>query len=182
MANILTPIKAPFPAEVVEGFKRYPQRDGYVIGLFRVFANSVRLLNKGFVNLLDKASPLPVIEREIIILRISANNKCEYEWGVHVSAFSEYAGLTKDQVSATVLLDHTAQCWDEKQSTLIQCIDELCDKGVMSSTTLKKFRNLWDLEQQLEILTLAGSYHTIAFIANASELPWEEFAEHFPRP
>ena len=181
MTNILAPISEPYSAEASAGFKKYPQRNGYVIGLFRVFANSLRLLNKGFVNLLDKESPLPVIEREIIILRISANNNCEYEWGVHVTAFSEYAGLSPEQVQATVVKDHNGACWNDKQSLLIQCIDELCDKGYLQPETLTKFRDCWNVEQQLEILTLAGSYHTIAFIANASELPLETFAEPYPK-
>lgn len=178
---ILRPVGEPFSPEVKEAFKRYPKRGNYVIGLFRVFANSLRLLNKGFVNLLDKESPLSIMEREIIILRVSANNNCEYEWGVHVSAFAEYAKLSAEQVKATVVHDHEATCWNERQGLLIQSIDELCDKGRIQAETLDRFRKTWDLEQQLEILTLAGSYHTIAFIANSAELPLEEFATRFPR-
>ena len=180
MTHTLRPIAEPFSAEIEKALQKYPQRSGYIIGLFRVFANSVRLLNKGFVNLLDKGSPLPVIEREIVILRISANNNCQYEWGVHVTAFSAYAGLNREQVRATVIGDHLDNCWSESQSLLIQCIDELCVQGHMSEARLGKFRQTWNLEQQLEILTLAGTYHTIAFIANSADLPLEKFAARFP--
>jgi len=126
VAHILRPISEPFSDDVAEAFKRVPQRNGYVIGLFRVFANSLRHLRKGFVNLLDKESPLPMREREIVILRISANNHCEYEWGVHVEAFGEYVGFSREQIDATVNGSHRAECWSERESLLIQAIDELC--------------------------------------------------------
>lgn len=180
MTRTLTPIAQPYSPEVVEAFKRYPQRDGHIIGLFRVFANSLRHLRKGFVNLLDRESPLPLRERELVILRISANNRCEYEWGVHVAAFGDHAGLTPAQIEATVSMDHAAPCWNARESLLIQALDELCAQGRMTTATLDAFRRTWTLEQQLEIFALAGNYHAIAFVANSSDLPLETFAARFP--
>ena len=181
MPHILAPIAEPYAAEVAEAFKNYPQRDGYIIGLFRVFANSLRHLRKGFVNLLDRESPLSMREREIVILRISANNRCEYEWGVHVAAFGAHAGFDKEEIEATASRDHTADCWTPREGLLIQALDELCLHGRMSATTLERFRDTWNLEQQLEILALAGNYHAVAFVANSSDLPLETFAAKFPR-
>jgi alkylhydroperoxidase family enzyme len=179
MPHILKPIAEPYAADVIDAFKSYPQRDGYIIGLFRVFANSLRHLRKGFVNLLDRDSPLSMREREIVILRISANNRCEYEWGVHVAAFGDHAGFTPAQIEATASLDYTAPCWNARESLLIQALDELCAQGRMTTATLDAFRRTWTLEQQLEILALAGNYHAIAFVANSSELPLEKFAARF---
>ena len=180
MPNILAPIAEPYSTDVVEAFKSYPQRDGYIIGLFRVFANSLRHLRKGFVNLLDRDSPLSMREREIVILRISANNRCEYEWGVHVAAFGSHVGFTPAQIEASAALDHAAPCWSERESLLIQALDELCVQGRMNPPTLDAFRRTWNLAQQLEILALAGNYHAIAFVANSSDLPLETFAARFP--
>lgn len=180
MSNILRPIKEPFTDEVAEAFKHYPVRDGYVIGLFRVFANSLRHLRKGFVNLLDKESPLPMREREIIILRVSANNGCEYEWGVHVAAFGGHVKFTEEQIVATATVDHQAHCWNARESLLIQAVDELCRDGCMQTATLEQFRETWSLTQQLEIFALAGNYHAVAFVANCSELPLESFSASFP--
>jgi AhpD family alkylhydroperoxidase len=181
MRHTLAPIAEPFSPEVIDALKRYPQRDGYIIGLFRVFANSMRHLRKGFVNLLDRESPLAMREREIIILRISANNRCEYEWGVHVTAFGAHAGLTPEQIEATASLNHVAPRWNARESLLIQALDELCANGRMQPQTLDAFRDTWNLEQQLEIFALAGNYHAIAFVANSSDLKLEEFAARFPR-
>jgi alkylhydroperoxidase family enzyme len=182
MSNVLSPIVEPFSPEVADAFKNYPQRDGYIIGLFRVFANSLRHLRKGFVNLLDRDSPLSMREREIVILRISANNRCEYEWGVHVTAFGSHVGFTPAQIDATAVLDHTASCWNERESLLIKALDELCAGGRMTTQTLEAFRETWTLDAQLEIFALAGNYHAIAFVANSSALPLEKFAARFPVP
>lgn len=181
MPNILAPIPEPFPDDVAEAFKRVPQRDGYILGLFRVFANSGRHLNKGFVNLLDKESPLPMREREIVILRVCGLNHCEYEWGVQVTAFGQHVGFTQEQIDATVKGEPSTECWSVRESLLIRAVNELCADGAMQADTLHRFRETWDLAQQLEIFALAGNYHAIAFVANSSDLPLETFAARFPK-
>ena len=74
MSNILTPLMPPYTPELAMVMERYPQQDGYLLKLFRVFANSARFAKKAVPNLLDKGSPLSLREREIIILRTTANN------------------------------------------------------------------------------------------------------------
>ena len=180
MRHILSPITEPYPPDVIEAFKSYPQRDGYIIGLFRVFANSLRHLRKGFVNLLDRDSPLSMREREIVILRVSANNRCEYEWGVHVAAFGAHVGFTQAEIDATAHRDPTSHSWNAREALLIQALDELCSFGRMTAATLGAFRETWRLEEQLEILALAGNYHAVAFVANTADLPLEKFAAKFP--
>ena len=180
--HTLTPITEPYPAEVADIFARYPKgEDGYILRLFRVFGNSVRFLrNKGVANLLDRDSPLSLREREIVILRVTANNDCEYEWGVHVAIFAGAAGFSTEQIEATRLHGPEAPCWDTSERLLIQCVDELCAEGRIGDATYDAFRAEWDLEQQLEILSLCGNYHTISFVANTSRLSNEAFATAFP--
>jgi alkylhydroperoxidase family enzyme len=94
MKQTLTPIEPPYASNIEAILKNYPKQQGYLLKLFRVFANSERFLLKGVPNLLDKDSPISLREREIVILRVCANNACEYEWGVHVTIFSQHANLT----------------------------------------------------------------------------------------
>jgi alkylhydroperoxidase family enzyme len=180
--HVLKPIEPPFSAEVAKIFERYPRGDdGYIILLFRVFANSMRFLSdKGVVNLLDKDSPLTLREREIVILRVTANRDCEYEWGVHVSVFAKAAKLTREQIAATRLGDDDAECWAPEESLLIRCVDELCAHARIQDGTYERFQERWDLEQQLEILALCGNYHTVSFVANSSRIPAEEIGAIFP--
>ena len=176
----LAPIEEPFSAEVEGIFSTYPKRDGYILQLFRVFGNSTRFLKKGTLNLLDRDSPLSMLQREIIILRVTARNNCEYEWGVHVTAFSQHVGLSETQVRATYLGNHTDTCWNNEESLLIQAVDELCDHGKVTKTTYELFKSLFNVEQQLEVFALCGNYHTVSFVANTAGLPGESFAATFP--
>lgn len=184
MKHVLKPITPPFDREVAAILARYPQgKDGYIIQLFRVFANSLRFLDKkGAVNLLDEDSPLSLREREIVILRITANLDCEYEWGVHVSVFSKAAGLSEDQVAATRLGGPDSGHWSASESLLLRCVDELCQSGAIQEDSYSQFQQQWTLEQQLEILSLCGNYHTISFVANSSRLSNESFGARFPAP
>ena len=180
MTRELTPLDAPFTEQVAAILDTYPQQDGYILKLFRVFANSVRFLSKGVINLLDKDSPLSLRDREIVILRVCANNNCEYEWGVHVAIFSQAAGPTEEQVAATRLGDHHSGCWNEEERILIQSIDELCSNGKILPDTYTRFSRIWSIEQQLEIMALCGNYHTICFVANTASLEGEAFGSKFP--
>ena len=178
MANPLSPLEAPFPEEVSQALANYPKHDGYILTLFRTFANSLRFLKKGVPNLLDRDSPLDLRTREIVILRTTANRNCEYEWGVHVTIFAQTAKLTEAQVNATRI--DVAGCWSEDERALITAIDQLCSTGNLADYTRSTFQSKWTKEQQLEILALVGTYSTISFVANVAQLPAEPFAKRFP--
>ena len=184
MKCVLAPIEQPFRPEIQNILEQYPQGEGgYIIQLFRVFANSVRFLKqKGVINLLDKESPLSLREREIVILRVTANKDCEYEWGVHVSVFSDAAGLSSQQVSATRLNAPDDDCWDSHESLLLTCVDDICLHAKIQDETYERFQEAWNLEQQLEILALCGNYHTVSFVANTARISQEEFGASFPIP
>ncbi len=180
MGNILTPLMPPYSPELAEVMKQYPQQDGYLLKLFRVFANSVRFAKKAVPNLLDKDSPLSLREREIIILRTTANNECEYEWGVHVTIFAPAAGFSEDQIAATKNARCDDPVWDDKEKALLASVDDLCRSGAVLPDNLGLFRQLWSEEEQLEIIALCGTYHTVSFVANCASMGLEDFAARFP--
>lgn len=174
--HVLEPVQEPFSTEIAGLLAQYPHRNGYLLKLFRVFANSARFLRKGTVNLLDRESPLTMRQREIVILRVCARNDCEYEWGVHVAAFAHHVGLTPAQVVATRLEPQPEELWTCAEGLLITAVDELCDSGRLRPHTRQRFQTHFTVEQQLEILALCGNYHTISFVANVAQLDAEDFA------
>jgi len=180
MANKLGPREGPYPEGVVELLTSYPKVNGAVIALFRTFANSERFLKKGIPNLLDADSPLTLREREIVILRVTANRNCEYEWGVHVYAFSGVNGLTDDQIANTASINVNQSLWSYQECVLLDIADQLCSSGTISDATLIEFQKCWTVEQQLEIFALSGAYNTVSFVANAARLSCETFAPRFP--
>jgi Carboxymuconolactone decarboxylase family len=180
MANRLSPVSEPYPADVAAVLASYPQQDGYILTLFRTFANSLRFLKKGVPNLLDRESPLPLRIREIVILRVTANKNCEYEWGVHVSIFSTAAKLSQSQIEATRSASVDPSLWSAEETRLLMAIDSLCVVGRVENGLLEEFESDWTKDQQLEIFALCGAYHTISFVANTARLPNEPFGARFP--
>ena len=177
----LNPVSEPFNPEIASILEHYPKANGYLLTLFRVFANSRRFLSKGVANLLDKESPLTLRQRELVILRTTANRRCEYEWGVHVAGFASHAGFSQQQIDQTVLADHTADSWSDDERILIRVVDELTTDGTLSNEVLHRFQEIWTAEQQLEILALCGNYQTVCFVANTARLANESFGAHFPQ-
>ncbi len=180
MTNRLKPIEEPFEPDIANALANYPQVDGYLLTLFRTFANSGRFLTRSVPNLLDKDSPLPLRQREIVILRTTANRNCEYEWGVHVTVFGEHAGFTQEQINATRSEKMPSPLWANEERLLMKVVDELCVSGSLGDETLNRFREIWTVEQQLEICALVGTYHTISFVANVARLEGEPFGATFP--
>jgi alkylhydroperoxidase family enzyme len=181
MTNRLSPITEPYAAEVAAVLATYPQQDGYILTLFRTFANSLRFLKKGVPNLLDRESPLPLRIRELVILRVTANKNCEYEWGVHVSVFGAAAKFTDAQIAVTRSKQVDLSLWLPEEAVLISAIDNLCAHGRVEDDILRQFESDWTKEQQLEIFALCGAYHTISFVANTARLPNETFGARFPK-
>jgi len=183
MSEILSPLEAPYPASISETLKKYPDIDGYILALFRVFANSERFLSySGPKNLLDKSSPLSLREREIIILRCCAQLDCEYEWGVHVVGFAAKAELNENQINSLYLGSGLDDCWPEKETELISLVDQLIHKARINYEENPSFSQYWNKDEQLEIFALVANYHLVAFVANSSKLELEPFATRFPKP
>jgi alkylhydroperoxidase family enzyme len=180
MSNRLAPLAEPWPEAIATALAAYPAPDGYLLALFRTFANSKRFLKKAVPNLLDKGSPLPLRIREIVILRTTANKNCEYEWGVHVRIFADGARLTPERVAATRSSAIDPALWSAAEAGLLAAIDRLCADGYLDDAIQARFEGDWTLEQQLEILALVGTYHTISFVANVARLPGEPFGARFP--
>ena len=179
MSNVLKPLTPPHDPEIAAVLAGYPQQDGYILSLFRTFANSMRFLTKAVPNLLDKDSPLSLREREIVILRTTAKLDCEYEWGVHVAIFAKAAGLSDAQVAATRNGAANEVVWSDSESLLIRCVDNLCDRGSIADAQLADFQKTWSLDAQLEIMALCGTYHTVSFVANSARLDNEDFGTQF---
>lgn len=177
MSNPLQPLDPPFDPEIAKLLANYPQQNGYILTLFRTFANSERFLRKAVPNLLDRDSPLSLRTREIVILRTTANRNCEYEWGVHVAIFANAAKLSADHIAATHA--ENSDIWSAKERRLITSIDQLCEIGSLEEKPLCDFESDWTKAEQLEILALIGTYSTISFVANVALLEPESFAARF---
>ena len=109
-------------------------------------------------------------ERELVILRTTALNGADYEWGVHASFFNE---LTEDEIRGT--LPGEAHDWSEPDTLVIRLCDELNAVARVSDELWEKLKENWSDVQLIELVVLAGWYRTISYVINAAQIepePW----------
>ena len=148
--------------------------------LFRTVAKNPRILRKlRGGNLLDRGS-IARRDRELAILRATARCGAEYEWGVHVSAFAETSGLSADVVDATVTGSVRDPRFDKRDAAVVALVDELHENATVSDDTWATVRDFFDEAQVIELITVAGFYHTISFLVRALGVELEEGAAGFP--
>ena len=166
----ISPAVPPHPASVQAQLDAIMPKGMTPLWLFRVLARDERLFTRFFsAGLLDRGH-LSLNEREIVILRVCANHRSEYEWGVHVTIYAERAGLTPEQVAATLEPSHEATCWSPHQRLLLRLCDELWSALAAELTH----------EALLELLLLTGVYRTVSVLTNTLRMPLETFAARFP--
>jgi alkylhydroperoxidase family enzyme len=175
----IAPLHPPYAPEIQEQFDRI-MRGAPPLTLFRVMAGHARAWDKLRASSLLDPGPLPLREREIVIDRTCALNRCEYEWGVHVTIFAAAAQLSDEQVRATVKGEVDAPCWSEAEQALIAAVDALHHRATLTDAEFASLSAHYDDDQILEIIMLCGVYRTVSYLANGLALPLEEGAARFP--
>ncbi len=173
----IAPVAPPYEGALSNMFARVMPPGVAPLELFRTMARNPRVLQRMFAgSLLDQGS-ITLRERELVILRTCFRCNCEYEWGVHVAFFSERATLSKADVAAT--LKHDPQDLPPHEALIIGLIDQLHDHAQVTDELWAGLARHYTEEQLLELIALAGYYHTISFIANAAGVQAEAYAPRF---
>lgn len=176
----IAPAEPPYEAQIAAALERIMPPGVPPLVLFRTLARSPRVFARMFAGgLLDKG-PLTLRQREIVIDRTTARLGCEYEWGVHVAFFAERAGLTADQIAATVTGGADAPVWTPGDRALLALVDDLVDRRTIAAPTWQSLRASFEEAQILEAIALVGYYHAISFFCLGLELPPEAYAARFP--
>jgi alkylhydroperoxidase family enzyme len=175
----VAPLEPPYEADIQSQFDRI-MRGAPPLMLFRVLASNPRAWEKFRAGSLLDRGPLTLREREIVIDRTCALNRCEYEWGVHVTAFAQAAGLTEDEIRATVRDGAAASCWSAAEQALIAAVDALHVRATLSDDEFSALSSHYDDAKIFEIILLCGLYRTVSYLANGLRLPLEEKAARFP--
>ncbi len=181
----IPPLQPPYPPEIAEALAKWmpPDAPWEPLKLFRTLMQNKQLSDRMRplgAGLLGQHSSLDPREREIVIDRVCARCGCEYEWGVHVVVFGNTARLTEEQIQATVTRSSHDLAWSEREQVLLQLVDELHETATISDTLWERLEAGWSLPQVLELLILAGWYHLISFVANATQVEREAWAATFP--
>jgi alkylhydroperoxidase family enzyme len=179
----IAPLAPPYDADLQALLaKMTPPGAPEVLALFRVLAHHPVLAERmtgwgGF--LLGRKALLPLRDREVVIDRVCARCGAEYEWGVHVAAFSEAAGFTPAQTRAIADPSADDASLAERDRLLVQMVDELHERSDVSDTLWSELARHWTQPQLVELLMLAGWYRAISYVCNAARVPLERWAARF---
>lgn len=175
----IAPLDPPYPADVQASFDAV-MRGAPPLVLFRVLAKSPRAWAKFRGGSLLDRGPLSLRERELVIDRTTALAGCEYEWGVHVTAFAAAARLTAEEAAATAGVGSQAPGWTPAERALLVAAEALHARATLSDTEFADLRAHYDEDQVFEVLLLCGFYRMVAYVANGIGLPLEPTAARFP--
>jgi alkylhydroperoxidase family enzyme len=176
----IAPLAPPYTPQIQEQFDRI-MRGAPPLLLFRVMAGNARAWEKFRAGSLLDRGPLTLREREIVIDRTCALTGCEYEWGVHVTAFAAAAHLTEQQVRASVLGGADAACWSAAEQALIAAVDALHGRATLSDAEFAALSAHYEDAKIFEIILLCGFYRTVSYLVNGLALPLEADAARFPK-
>ena len=180
MTARIAPAGPPFAPDIKDAFDRIMPPGVPPLTLFTTVARNPRVFARMMAGgLLDKGS-ITLRDREIMIDRTCARCGSEYEWGVHVIMFGEKAGLTAEQVEATVLGEAGDPVWSERDRLILRTADELHETSSIGDGLWRELRGAFDETQILELIAVAGFYHMISYFTNALRIPPESYAARFP--
>jgi alkylhydroperoxidase family enzyme len=175
----IPPLEPPYDPELAAELARFMPPGIAPLRLFRTLAHNPRVLRKFRLGSLLDPGAIERRDREIVILRTCARCKSEYEWGVHVAVFAARCGLTQAEVAATLDPDCEQAPWSPRDRLLVRLADELHDSASISEGLWIELTHCFRPDQLIELLVLAGFYHTVSFITNAIQIDPEPAAPGF---
>lgn len=176
----IPPLAPPYGADQEELLRKMtPPGAPDILALFRVLACNPALAGRmtgwgGY--LLGRQASLSLRDREVVINRVCARCGAEYEWGVHVAAFGEAAGLTPAQNRAIAKGTADDPSLTPRDALLVRLVDELHETSTVGDPLWKELAAQWPQPQLVELLALAGWYRAISYICNAARVPLEPWA------
>jgi 4-carboxymuconolactone decarboxylase len=114
---------------------------------------------------------LPLIDKELVVMRTNYLCYDDWVWGVHVPMAKAWG--RSDEEIARIAEGPGAPTWNEKDRALLRAADELHFNSFISDETWKTLTASYNTRQVLDIIFLAGVYHTNAFFTNSVGLPFQ---------
>ena len=175
----IAPKEPPYSAEVSAAFARLMPEGVPPLVLFRTLAINDRVFHRMMAGgLLDRGT-ITLRERELVIDRTCFRCGAEYEWGVHVAFFGPRIGLTEEERHHLCAENPEATIFNARERLLLELCDELHATATVGDRLFTALAAEWSPEQLIELIALAGHYHTISYVANALRLPLEPFGARF---
>ena len=175
----IAPLSAPYPEPLASDLARIMPPDVPPLQLFRTIGRSERHWTRFAAGGLLAKGPLPLREREVVILRTCANCGSDYEWGVHVALFAKRSGFLPEEVRE-IASSRAPTTLPPRDRLLLMAVDALSERKRWSDAEFAEFNATFSEAELFEIIALTGFYHTVAFWTNALALPLEPDTSPIP--
>ncbi len=109
-----------------------------------------------------KGGDLEQRECELVILRVAVHMRSWYEWAAHVDR-GLATGLTLEEINR-VAEGPTSLAWNDKDSMLLNAVDELLTDHGISTATRTSLEAFFSENEVLDVISLQGLYVTIGCI------------------
>lgn len=111
------------------------------------------------------SAALPPRARELIILRTGWLCGAPYQFGEHVVT-ARKIGFTAEDVER-VKQGSTAEGWGDADRAILRATEELHAEAMISDATWSALAAWLSPREMIELMMIAGHYHTTAFIQNS---------------
>ncbi|RIA47176.1 carboxymuconolactone decarboxylase family protein [Hephaestia caeni] len=151
----------PAPADLVESMKaRRPNRE--LIGIDRILLKSFPLATgwNGLLGRVRAEFDLDLEYRELIMCRVAALNRAEFEWNVHKPAYLA-AGGTEAKCEA-LRADGIDPLFDEKESALLELTDQSTRNVEVDGQLIDELKSLFGEQQTVEAVATVAAYNMVS--------------------
>jgi alkylhydroperoxidase family enzyme len=146
------------------GSGRSDPRSAVITGTF-MWNPELARVRSPFVSYVKDSTCLPLRDRELAILRTAWRCGADFMWAMH-NEIGLRCGLTQEEVERVADgPDHSA--WTPGEGAVLRSMDELHDHSRIGDPTWKVLAGMYNNSQLIELITLAGSYHVMAYMMGA---------------
>ncbi len=118
------------------------------------------------------ATSLSERQRELVVLRVAAVRRAEYEWRQHAVLAGD-VGIGEEELLA-VAEGPDAAGWGPLEAAMLRAVDELVAGATLSDETWTTLAESLTTEQLMDLVFTVGAYDLLAMVFGAFEIELDE--------
>ncbi|UGT62010.1 carboxymuconolactone decarboxylase family protein [Nocardia asteroides] len=125
------------------------------------------------------ATTLSERQRELIVMRVAALRRSNYEWAQHLFMARD-AGLSDEEIGR-IAYGPDAPFWDALDAALLRAVDELITDGAITAPTWATLAAELDVRQLLDVVFTVNAYDGLARMFRSFDLAIDADIEELMR-